>query len=731
MTAEPAIAEPKILDKLQGVRPEGHNHWMTFCPSHPDGEKHGKRSLSVTLSPDGKTLINCLAGCTFQDIIGAAGVMASQLFSAESRNGYKGGVSYSPDQHRNGATPPGCTLREYSEAKRLPAAFLRGLGCSDMRHQHYGCDVVRMPHYAPDRTVAATLYRLALSGEDKTRWKGGSKATLYGLDRLERARKAGYVVIVEGQSDCHTLWYHNVPALGLPGASNAWDKLTAELLEGIGTIYVVIEPDTGGETVLRKLKGCPVRDRMRILRLDPYKDPSALHIAGPDRFEEAWSAALGASVPWRQLQEREVTERAGGAWELCRELAQSPDVLSLAADTVASLGVAGETRAVKLLYLAAMSRLLEGDRPVSIAVKGPSSAGKSYTTERVLSLFPPSAYYALSSMSERALAYSEEPLEHRMLVIYEAAGMAGDFTSYLIRSLLSEGCIRYETVEKTSEGMRPRVIERKGPTGLIVTTTALHLHPENETRILSVPVSDTADQTRAVLRALAVGAKHEPDLSRWHALSDWLETAEHRVAIPYALELAEQIPPAAVRLRRDFVTLKSLICVHALLHQTTRGRDNSGRVVATVADYAAVRELVHDLIAEGVEQAVPESVRETVQAVERLATDAGVSTGELAKALKLDKSAVSRRARSAVERGYLRNLEERNGKPSRLVIGDSMPEHLEILPRPELLHCCSDYERDKAPLPPSQPPDCGQCGDPAFCSKLGHCPFDLKEESCG
>ena len=85
-----------------------------------------------------------------------------------------------------------------------------------------------------------------------------------------------------------------------------------------------------------------------------------------------------------------------------------------AADTVAALGVAGERAAVKLVYLAMVSRLLP--RPVSLAVKGPSSAGKSYLVEQTLRLFPDEAYYALTAMSERALAYSEEPLTHRMLV---------------------------------------------------------------------------------------------------------------------------------------------------------------------------------------------------------------------------------------------------------------------------------------------------------------------------
>jgi hypothetical protein len=66
-------------------------------------------------------------------------------------------------------------------------------------------------------------------------------------------------------------------------------------------------------------------------------------------------------------------------------------------------------------------------------------------------------------------------MSHKLLVINEAAGMNSDFQTYLIRSLLSEGRFCYETVEKTSEGMKPRLIEREGPTGLIVTTTAVML----------------------------------------------------------------------------------------------------------------------------------------------------------------------------------------------------------------------------------------------------------------
>ncbi len=84
-------------------------------------------------------------------------------------------------------------------------------------------------------------------------------------------------------------------------------------------------------------------------------------------------------------------------------LADAPDILARFADELAAAGVAGERRAGLLIFLVVVSRLL--DRIVSLAVKGPSAGGKSFLTETVLRYFPASAYYALSAMSEHALAY--------------------------------------------------------------------------------------------------------------------------------------------------------------------------------------------------------------------------------------------------------------------------------------------------------------------------------------
>lgn len=376
----------------------------------------------------------------------------------------------------------------------------------------------------------------------------------------------------------------------------------------------------------------------------------------------------------------------------CEQLAHKPDIIELFALDLRRLGVVGEMRIAKLLYLAITSRVLE--RPVSMAVKGPSSGGKSFTVEQVLRFFPASAYHVFTAMSEKMLVYTSQDLRHRFIVIYEAAGM-GQFSSYLIRSLLSENRIDYEVVERKKERFGSRRLVKEGPTGLLVTTTKPQLHPENETRLLSVTVTDTPEQTRAVFQALAErnqNAVDRPDLAPWHALQEWIATADREVVIPYALRLAELVPPEATRLRRDFSTLLSLIKAHAILHQASRERDQAGRIVATLEDYAVVRELLADLMAEGVEAAVPPVVRETVNAVAALHADTqqDVTVFEVAQYLGLDKSSAWRRVKVAIKVGYLSDREWRQGQPRRLYVSAPIPEDREILPPVERLRGCSE-----------------------------------------
>jgi len=713
----------RLLERLEGVRSYGDGYVARCpCPNHGEGRGDFNPSLSVSEGDDRRVLLHCFAGCEAKDIAHALNLQLADLF--EQRNGHGGGGSYPSEKRRYVDRPDegqGCTVATYAEVKELPAEFLKGLGLSDMHYQ--GQPAVRIPYADAEGIERAVRFRLALEkselegGDNRFKWKKGAKPVLYGLWRLEQSRKAGYVLIVEGESDCHTLWHRGYPAVGVPGANTFRNEWAADL-EGINRIYAVVEPDQGGEAFWERLASSPLRERLYRVKLDGMKDVSELHLAeseAGESFEERVQAALKGAVSWLDIAEGEAQERMREAWATCEELAHEEEILDRFAEDLKACGVAGAARAGKLIYLAINTRHLDAKQLVNPVVKGPSSAGKSYVVEKTLDFFPEDAYYMLTAMSERALAYSEEPLDHKFLVLAEAAGMSGDFQTYLIRSLLSEGRLRYETVEKTKDGLKPRLIEREGPTGLIVTTSRTRLHSENETRMLTVPVNDSREHTREILATLADEDGEPVDLRRWRALQVWVAGGERRVSVPYAKALAGEIPPVAVRLRRDFTALLNLIRAHALLHRATRERDHKGRIVATLDDYAAVRELVSDLVSEGVEATVPPVVRETVEAVERLVEDSesGVTIRSVSEELELDYAPTHRRVKMAEEAGYLRNLEDRKGKAARLVTGDPLPEDHQILPEAEKL---SDNESNylaysegyNTPPPPDHHVDQGQ-----------------------
>jgi hypothetical protein len=727
----------RVLDRLENVRRQ-NGYFIASCPSHEDRDP----SLSVKEGNDGRVLINCFVGCAFDDVVAAIDLEAKDLFDDErgggefnpTRNGAT--VQHPPDKpHRdaaesvagadatldNSATPredgyphlrvvggteaQDCTLDAYAEYVGLSADFLKGLGLKEI---HYiDQKAVKMPYF--DAAVSEEVcvrFRVSLTGKPKVKTRKGDKHRLYGLWRLEKARVSGYVILVEGESDTQIGWHHDEPVIGVPGATGFQAEWAAEL-DGVEKVFAIVEPDEGGETFWQRLAATELRERLYRVDLDGTKDLRDLHHQDADGFKDRLRDALQQGRHWFDIAESETQERFREAWARCEGLARSEDILERFYETLRASGVAGERRTAMILYLALTSRRLE--RPVSIAVKGPSSGGKSYLVERVLEYLPESAYYALTAMSEKTLAYSEEPIKHRFLVLYEAAGMNGDFQTYLIRSLLSEGKLRYETIEKTSEGLKPRLIEREGPTGLIVTTTMEKLHPENETRLLSLAVTDTREQTGQVLRALAEEEISAPDLGPWVALQEWIGLAGRRATIPFAKILAEKVPPVAVRLRRDFSAVLNLIRACAILHQANRDRDDQGRIVATIEDYAVVRELVANLVAEGVDATVSATVRATVETVRKLVdgeTGAGVSLGPIAEELKLDKSAASRRLRTAIGKGFVKNLEDRRGKPGRYVLGDPMPDDVVVLPEPEVvlqaLQCCSVAGGDKDPPPPSE-----------------------------
>jgi hypothetical protein len=301
----------------------------------------------------------------------------------------------------------------------------------------------------------------------------------------------------------------------------------------------------------------------------------------------------GRYLATREAQARE--EEAAlpeDALEAARELSQDPALLHRAIRAMGELGVVGEEENRGLLYLALLSARTE--RPISVFVKGRSSSGKSFLVETALTLIPPRGYYKLTSMSEKALVYTDLDFSHRHLILYEEDGLATEGILYLVRTLLSEGEIHYLTVEKTPQGkMAAREIHRPGPTGLITTLTKGLTKEDNETRTISLYMNDSKEHTLRVIEAQALRegglwAGEEVDPLPWHALYWTLPQKE--VVVPFApavqrLLHAQDLPEDLTRLRRDFPRFLTLVKVVALLHHARR-EEREGRIVATLEDYA-------------------------------------------------------------------------------------------------------------------------------------------------
>jgi hypothetical protein len=202
------------------------------------------------------------------------------------------------------------TLQTLAEAKRFPVEFLRELGLHDLPQGGVG-----IPYYGADGEEIAIKRRTALTAKEGSYWRKGIPLAAYGQWRLDVAAKAGFLMLVEGESDCWALWHHALPALGLPGANTA-RTLLREHVEAVGTLYAHREPGTaGGEFVTgvaRRLAELGFMGRVFELRMpEGVKDPADLHAADPDTFKAALERCIHAATPIR-LDNR--ATGASGGW---------------------------------------------------------------------------------------------------------------------------------------------------------------------------------------------------------------------------------------------------------------------------------------------------------------------------------------------------------------------------------------------------------------------------------
>ena len=205
---------------------------------------------------------------------------------------------------------PAYTVEDYAREKCLSMDLLRDLRIVNRKPG------ISIPYLDEHGQTVTTRARFSPDGKGpKFAWKAGAKTMLYGLWLIEKIRREGYVILVEGESDSHTLWQHDYPALGVPGAST-FKREWLKHLYGL-QVFIYSEKDQGSKVLQQKIAQAALDDpdwkgSFKVMSLPDFKDPSELHCAlargqVEDRvlgdFHEIFDGAMADAAPVDVKQE--------------------------------------------------------------------------------------------------------------------------------------------------------------------------------------------------------------------------------------------------------------------------------------------------------------------------------------------------------------------------------------------------------------------------------------------
>ena len=310
----------------------------------------------------------------------------------------------------------------------------------------------------------------------------------------------------------------------------------------------------------------------------------------------------------------------GHARDKALALLTDPHLVDRIGEAFGAVGMVGETLNCLVGYLAAVSRKLPN--PLAVIVQSTSAAGKSAVMDAVLGFVPEEDRVSFSAMTGQSLFYlGEKDLAHKVLSIAEEEGASR--AAYALKLLQSEGELSIASTGKdtTTGRLVTHTYSVKGPTAIILTTTAIDVDEE----LLNRCVVLTVDEERAQTRAIHEAQRHAQTLAGLTARTLRQEViALHRdaqrlleplaVVNPYADRLT--FADGRTRARRDHGKYLALIAAVTLLHQHQRPRGTAtvaGRSVpyveATLADIEVANSLAHAVLGQSLDELAPQTRR--------------------------------------------------------------------------------------------------------------------------
>ncbi len=351
--------------------------------------------------------------------------------------------------------------------------------------------------------------------------------------------------------------------------------------------------------------------------------------------------------------------------EAAERIANDPMLFKNKIDLVNQMGVIKERKNIGLYNLVMDSRLIPmgsaGSDALAMKNSGHYGAGKSYPLFMSLLLYPKSAYHLISSGSEKSLYQIPGGLKYKALILAEALaleshGRKDNELAYGVRTLVSEGHLKYQYTGFKDKKRVTIVKKIEGPTSLITTTIKGHLEDQLDDRMITAHPNATAAQTKNIIEQTAdtaVGNNNLVDeniIKGYQHYHDTLESAE--VVIPFAGNIAEFVSRRGslpISARRAFKRVLAAIKTMTLLYQKQRSRDDQGRFITEISDYA----IVHQLIEEPFNESLGDAKRYTDDRIRLIESEGIMTPRNLSDKVGVSGAAISQWLKPLVKKGVL------------------------------------------------------------------------------
>jgi hypothetical protein len=231
----------EILARFQGVR-NSRDSWTARCPAHEDQ----RASLSIS-ERDGKILLYCHAGCSFEEVCSAAKIEKCDLFRDGSRK----------------------TASASRAAKTIVAKY------------DY-VDEKETLLFQVCRSEPKAFFQRQPDGEGG--WIKNLEGVRRVLYRLPEVLSAAQVIVVEGEKDAETVCSLGLVGTCNPGGAGKWRPEYADTLAG-KEIIIVPDADEPGRKHAQQIAASLVGKALslRLIELGGAKDLSAWHQRGGTR----------------------------------------------------------------------------------------------------------------------------------------------------------------------------------------------------------------------------------------------------------------------------------------------------------------------------------------------------------------------------------------------------------------------------------------------------------------